>query len=107
MLTRRLVVCCAAVLLAVIPNALAAKDHLIVAVAHYGNWEPAAPLLGQQEGIFEKYGLAVEFQTTQDSSETEQLVISGKADVGTGVNIMEVMHAYAFGCYRSESSARK
>lgn len=47
----RLVVCCAAVQLAVIPNALAAVDQLIVAVAHYGDWESAAialPIRGRQ-----------------------------------------------------------
>ena len=93
----RLVVYCAAALLAVIPNALAAQDKLIVAVAHYGDWESAAAMLGQQAGIFKKYGLALEFRLTQGSSETERLVISGKADVGTGVNTMEAMHAYAFG----------
>jgi NitT/TauT family transport system substrate-binding protein len=93
----RLVACCAAALLAVIPNAVAAEDKLILAVAHYGEWETAAALLGQQAGIFKKYGLRLRFLATQDSKETEQLVLSGKADVGTGVNVMEVMHSYAFG----------
>ena len=93
----RLVVCCAAVLLTVIPNAVAAEDKLILAVAHYGEWESAAALLGQQAGIFKKHGLTLRFLPTRDSKETEQLVLSGKADVGTGVNVMEVMHSYAFG----------
>ena len=93
----RLVVCCAAVLLAVIPNAVAAEDKLILAVTHYGEWESAAALLGRQAGIFKKHGLRLRFLPTQDSKETERLVLSGKADVGTGVNVMEVMHSYAFG----------
>ena len=93
----RLVVCCAAVLLAVIPKALAAEDKFFVAITHYGAWESAAPVLGQQAGIFKKYGLALEFLPTQGTSETIQLVISGRADVGTGVNVMQVMQAYVFG----------
>jgi NitT/TauT family transport system substrate-binding protein len=84
-------------LLTVIPNAVAAEDKLILAVAHYGEWESAAAILGQQAGIFKKHGLALRFLPTRDSKETEQLVLSGKADVGTGVNVMEVMHSYAFG----------
>ena len=92
----RLVVCCAVVLLAVIPKALAAEDKFFVAITHYGAWESAAPVLGQQAGIFKKYGLALEFLPTQGTSETIQLVISGRADVG-GVNVMQVMQAYVFG----------
>ena len=92
-----MVVCRAAVLLAVTPNTVAAEDKLILAIAHSGEWESAAALLGQQAGIFKKHGLTLRFLPTRDSKETEQLVLSGKADVGTGVNVMEVMHSYAFG----------
>jgi NitT/TauT family transport system substrate-binding protein len=91
------VICCAAVQLAAIPNAWAAVDKLTVAVARYGDWESAAALLGQQVGIFKKYNLTLGFLPTQDSSKAEQLVISGRADVGIGVNAMKVMHNYAFG----------
>ena len=92
----RSVVYSAAVLLAVMPRALA-EDKLIVATAQHGAWELAAAELAQQAGIFKKHGLVLEFLFTRDSSETEQRVISGSADVGSAVSAMQVMRTYAFG----------
>jgi NitT/TauT family transport system substrate-binding protein len=93
----RLVVCCVAALLAIIPNALATEDRLVVATAQRGAWESAAALLGQQAGIFKKHGIALEFVFTQDDTETEDQVILGSADVGLAVNAMHVMRSYAHG----------
>ncbi|MFZ1895886.1 MAG: ABC transporter substrate-binding protein [Rhodoplanes sp.] len=93
----RLIVYCVAALLAMIPNALATEDKLIVATAQRGAWESAAAPLGQQAGIFTKHGIALEFVFTQDDSTTEDRVISGGADVGLAVNAMHVMRAYARG----------
>jgi NitT/TauT family transport system substrate-binding protein len=93
----RLVVCCAAALLAIIPNAVATEDKLVVATAQRGAWESAAALLGQQAGIFKKHGIALEFVFTQDDDATEDQVISGSADVGLAVNAMHVMRSYVRG----------
>jgi NitT/TauT family transport system substrate-binding protein len=93
----RLVVCCAAALLAIIPNAVATEDKLVVATAQRGAWESAAALLGQRAGIFKKQGIALEFVFTQDDDATEDQVISGSADVGLAVNAMHVMRSYVRG----------
>jgi NitT/TauT family transport system substrate-binding protein len=93
-------VCCvvigAAVLLALMPKALA-EDILKVAVPQQHVWQSAASELGQQAGIFKKHGVVLEFFHVQGSSEVEQHVISGKAEVGLGVSAMAAMRDYAFG----------
>lgn len=88
----------AAMLLAAMPSASAA-DRLIVATARQGAWESAAAELGQQAGIFKKHGLVLEFMFTRDNAETEQLVASGKADIGSAVSAMEIMRSYSFGAH--------
>lgn len=88
----------AAVLLAAMPGA-SAEDRLIVATARHGAWESAAAELGQQAGIFKKHGLVLEFMFTRNSIETEQLVASGSADIGSAVGAMEVMRSYSFGAH--------
>jgi NitT/TauT family transport system substrate-binding protein len=83
-------------LLALMPKA-SAEDTLKVAIAQPGAWESSAPQLGQQTGIFKKHGIVLEFLHAHDSEETEQRVISGNAEVGLGVDTMEVLRAYARG----------
>jgi len=87
-----------AMLLATMPSA-SAEDKLIVASARHGAWESAAAELGQQAGIFKKHGLVLEFMFTRDNAETEQRVISGSADIGSAVSVMEVMRSYSFGAH--------
>lgn len=70
---------------------------LKIAAAQYRTWKSAAAELGHQAGIFGRHGLVLEFLSTEDGGETEQLVTSGRADVGLAVNAMQVMRAYAFG----------
>ena len=92
----RLVFCSVALLLALSPAARA-EDRLVVATAQHGRWESAAAELGQQVGIFKKFGLTLEFQFTQNGSETEKRVTSGRADVGLAASSLQVMRAYASG----------
>ncbi len=92
----RFVFCSIALLLTLIPTAWA-EDRLTVATAQHGRWESAAAELGQQAGIFKKYGLVLEFQRTPNNSETEKRVISGRADMGLAAGPMQVMRAYASG----------
>src|ERR1700681_4788015 len=78
------------------PSALA-EDMLKLAIGQRGNWENAAPELGQKAGFFKKHGLALELLYTQGAGETLQAVISGSVDLGIGVGTAGVLGAYAKG----------
>jgi NitT/TauT family transport system substrate-binding protein len=92
----------AAALGLVVPFALAAgsasaEDHLNVVVGHINNWEQQPPTLGQEAGIFKKHGLVLKNVGTRGAGETIQAVVSGSADIGTGVGTAGVMRAFAKG----------
>ena len=72
-------------------------ETLKLAIGQRGNWENAAPHLGEAQGIFKKHGLELEILYTQGGGETQQAVISGGADIGVGVGITGVMSAFAKG----------
>src|SRR5262245_15418274 len=72
-----------------------AEDLLKLAIAQRGAWNSAVPELGQLAGIFKKHGIVLELAYTEGEDDTEQQVSSGSADVGEGVSIMGVLHAYA------------
>jgi NitT/TauT family transport system substrate-binding protein len=74
-----------------------AQDTLKLAIGQRGNWENAAPELGQQAGIFKRHGLVLEILYTQGGGETQQAVISGSVDIGVGVGTTGVMGAFAKG----------
>jgi NitT/TauT family transport system substrate-binding protein len=78
-------------------TAAASAETLKLAVGQRGNWENAAPQLGQGAGIFKKHGLDLEIVYTQGAGETLQAVISGGADIGVGVGITGAMSAFAKG----------
>ena len=86
---------------ALLPKA-SAEDTLKVASAQRGAWETSAPELGQQAGIFRKHGIVLDLIYAQGS---EQRVISGSADVGLGIDTMDVLRRYARGA-PVESSVR-
>ena len=75
----------------------AAEETLKLAIGQRGNWENAAPELGQRAGIFKKHGLELELLYTQGAGETLQAVISGSVDIGVGVGTAGVMGAFAKG----------
>src|ERR1700738_2085433 len=77
-------------------SALAA-DTLKLAIGQRGNWENAAPELGQKAGFFNKQGLTLELLYTQGAGETLQAVISGSVDLGLGVGTAGVLGAFAKG----------
>src|SRR6266705_5862194 len=62
-----------------------AEDTLKLAIGQRGNWENAAPELGQKAGFFKKRGLSLELLYTQGAGETLQAVISSSVDIGVGV----------------------
>jgi NitT/TauT family transport system substrate-binding protein len=74
-----------------------AEDTLKLAIGQRGNWENAAPELGQKAGFFKKRGLNLELLYTQGAGETLQAVISGSVDVGLGVGTAGVLGAFAKG----------
>jgi len=81
-----------AVLLLVLPSA-SANDTLKVAIPQRGAWESSAPELGQQAGIFKKYGITLDLHYTQGSYEAQQRVISGSLDLGLDIDLMDVLRA--------------
>ena len=81
----------------VIGTGALAEDTLKLAIGQRGNWENAAPELGQKAGIFKKHGLTLELLYTQGAGETLQAVISGSVDIGIGVGTAGVLGAFAKG----------
>lgn len=74
-----------------------AEETLKLAIGQRGNWENAAPELGQKAGFFKKHGLTLELLYTQGAGETLQAVISGSVDIGVGVGTAGVLGAFAKG----------
>src|SRR5437763_6837828 len=86
-----------ALLLAIGMESAVADDVLKLAIGQRGNWENAAPELGQKAGIFKKHGLVMEILYTRGAGETLQAVISGSVDIGIGVGTAGVLGAFAKG----------
>ena len=74
-----------------------AQDTLRIAAGLAGTWENSFSELGQNAGFFKKRGLALEIFYTQGAGETQQAVISGSADIGTGVGAFNTFGAFAKG----------
>ncbi len=83
--------------LAFAASAAKAEDTLKIAIGQINNWENQAPTLGQDAGIFKKYGIVLENFGTQGAGETIQAVISGSADIGAGVGVAGAMRAFSKG----------
>jgi NitT/TauT family transport system substrate-binding protein len=78
-------------------SAAIAQDKLRIASGLAGTWENSVSELGQNAGFFKKYGLALEIYYTQGAGETQQAVIAGSADIGTGVGTFNTFWAFAKG----------
>jgi NitT/TauT family transport system substrate-binding protein len=74
-----------------------AQDTLKLAVGQRGNWEQSPPELGQGAGIFRKHGLVLDILYTEGGGQTQQAVISGSVDIGTGVGTYGVFGAFSKG----------
>jgi NitT/TauT family transport system substrate-binding protein len=75
-----------------------ADDRLKVAVAGVrGVGENFTVDIGLAQGIFKKHGLDVEVLTTDSTGDTQQVVISNSANVGTGVGILGALSAFSKG----------
>ena len=77
--------------------AYAADDMLKVAIGQRGNWENSACELGQDAGLFKKYGLVLDILYTEGGGQTQQAVIPGSADIGIGVGTYGVLGAFGKG----------
>ena len=85
------------VLLVGLNCAAVAQDKLRIAGGLAGTWENSFSELGQNAGFFKKRGLVLEIFYTQGAGETQQAVISGSADIGTGVGTFNTFGAFAKG----------
>jgi NitT/TauT family transport system substrate-binding protein len=74
-----------------------AEDQLKVAIGQIDNWENQMPTLGQDAGIFKKYGLVLDNFATAGAGETLQPIISGSADIGIGVGVAGAMRVFSKG----------
>src|SRR5262249_24792794 len=84
------------VLLVDLNCAAVAQDQLRIAGGLAGTWENSFSL-GQNAGFFKKHVLVLELFYTQGAGETQQAVISGSADIGTGVGTFNTFGAFAKG----------
>jgi NitT/TauT family transport system substrate-binding protein len=75
----------------------ARAETLKIASPIRGSWEGAVPELGQQHGIFQKYGLTLDILYTAGGGETLQAVISGAVDVGLSAGTLSVFGAFQRG----------
>jgi NitT/TauT family transport system substrate-binding protein len=87
----------AATLLAALGVVAHAEDTLKLTIGQMQAWAQQPPILGQQGGIFKKYGLKLEIVGTQGAAETLQPVIADAADIGIGIGTVGVMRAFAKG----------
>jgi NitT/TauT family transport system substrate-binding protein len=78
-------------------SAALAQDKLRIAGGLAGTWENSFSELGQNAGFFKKHGLILDIFYTQGAGETQQAVISGSADVGTGVGAFNTFGAFTKG----------
>jgi NitT/TauT family transport system substrate-binding protein len=94
----KLVIGLAAGLLAASFNsAVLAQDTLRVAAGLAGTWENSFSELGQNAGFFKRHGIRLDIFYTQGAGETQQAVISGSADIGTGVGAFNTFGAFVKG----------
>ncbi|MBL4600625.1 MAG: ABC transporter substrate-binding protein [Rhizobiaceae bacterium] len=80
-------------------TAFAAEDlkKVTVAIGQGGKWDSSLPQLGLDKGIYKKHGLELDILYTQGGGETQQIVISGSADIGIAVGTQGAMGAYSKG----------
>lgn len=74
-----------------------AHAGLRIAAGLAGTWENSFSELGQNAGFFKKQGLTLDIFYTQGAGETQQAVISGSADIGTGVGAFNTFGAFVKG----------
>ena len=94
---RAAIACAVAILTSFSISAVSAQEKVRLAVGQRGNWDTSVSEIGQLAGIFKKHGLELEIVYTNGAGETQQAVISGSADVGTGVGAFNTFGAFMKG----------
>src|SRR5947209_20552772 len=74
-----------------------AQETFKVAIGQLGLWAVDAPRLGQRAGIFKKHALVLDIFGTSGGGETLQPVISGSADLQTGIGTAAGLPAFSNG----------
>src|SRR5262245_15859764 len=74
-----------------------AEETFRLAVGQRGLWNTSIAELGQRGGIFKRHGLTLDIVYTQGSAETQEAVISGRADIGIPPGASSVFGAFAKG----------
>ena len=87
----------ALILIAALTCAASAEDTLRIASGLAGTWENSFSELGQNAGFFKRQGLVLDIFYTQGAGETQQTIISGSADIGTGIGAFNTFGAFAKG----------
>jgi NitT/TauT family transport system substrate-binding protein len=77
-------------------SAAQAEDVVKLAIGQRGVFENSISELGQNRGLFKKYGLKLDILYTQGGGETIQAIISDSVDMGI-VGTLQTMGAYAKG----------
>lgn len=86
----------AAIAIVLLSGTSAARaETLKIASPQPGSWEAAIPVLGKQQGIFQKHDLDI--VNTSGSGETIQVVISGSVDIGLSAGTSGALGAFAKG----------
>src|SRR5438046_3636326 len=85
------------VLLVHLNCAAVAQDKLRIAGGLAGTWENSFSELGENAGFFKKHGLVLDSFYTQGAGETQQAVISGSANIGSGAGTCNTFEALAKG----------
>jgi NitT/TauT family transport system substrate-binding protein len=83
--------------LSLLPAGAQANDSLKLAMGGRGVGEAFVPELGQNAGIFKKYGIELDILYTQGGGETIQVVISGAAQIGGQIGFLGTIGAFAKG----------
>jgi NitT/TauT family transport system substrate-binding protein len=79
------------------PRPAASADQFKLAIGQAGLWDSSFAEIGQQVGIFEKRGIALQVFYTSGGGETQQAVISGSVDIGVSTGTLGVLGAYVKG----------
>lgn len=72
-------------------------EKVAVAIGQGGKFDASITELGVNKGLFKERGLDVDILYTQGGGETQQIIISGSADIGVAVGTQGVLGAYSKG----------
>ena len=81
---RAVIVTFAVVFASIAADEARTADKMKLAVGQCGSWDSSQIELGTRIGAYARYGVELEALCTQGTGETQQAVIGGSADIGSG-----------------------